>query len=51
MFILFESCSDSINDFDDLDCVGYTDYESDAMEWRDANSRYRRYKWCPDKEI
>lgn len=33
------------------DFMGYTTSESDAMKWVSNNPEYRKYRYCPDKEI
>ena len=49
MYILFEKAraqgDDSIYNYD---AMGVADRESVAMEWRDENSEYRTYKYCPE---
>lgn len=30
---------------------GHTDSEEKAMTWRDCNPEYRKYRYCPDKDI
>lgn len=52
MYILFEKMhADSDTHFYDYDAMGYTDSEEKAMKWCDQNSEYRRYKYCPDRQI
>ena len=53
MYILFElSSSDAdINDFLSIDAMGYTSDEHVALKWVADNPEYRRYKYCPDKEV
>ena len=53
MFILFElssSRADS-NSLRDNDAMGYTSDEHVAIKWVSDNPNYRRYKYCPDKEV
>ena len=52
MYILFEkSHSDGVENLYDYDCMGYAKTEDKAREWVNENSEYRKYKYCPDKEI
>ena len=53
MYILFElsSADDDYAAFSSYDIMGYAITEEAAMQWRDKNSAYRCYKYCPNKEI
>lgn len=53
MYILFEMSNSkgTYSLYYEWDIMGYATSEKDAMEWRDQNSKYRRYQYCPDKNI
>lgn len=53
MYILFElSSSDAdSNSFAENDAMGYTLNELVALKWVADNPEYRRYKYCPNREV
>lgn len=52
VYILYEANSTDVSgNINDYDIMGYVCTESEAMEWRDACSDYRLYKWCNMKAV
>lgn len=53
MYILFEMSNSrgTCSLYSEWGMMGYATSEKDAMEWRDQNSDYRRYQYCPNKNI
>lgn len=52
VYILYEANSTDVSgNINDYDIMGYVCTESEAMEWRDACSNYRLYKWCNMKAV
>ena len=52
MYILFEQVQANASMLiGNYDCMGYTMDEKKAIEWVNANLVYRKYKYCPNKEL
>ena len=54
MYILLEMNTSDLSREHELrayDCMGYTISEASAMHWVESNSDYRKYIYCPEREL
>lgn len=54
MYILMESNTSNEEELKyeySWDNMGHTDGEQKAMDWVACNPNFRKYKYCPDKDI
>lgn len=54
MYILMESNTNKEEELKyehSWDNMGHTDKEEKAMDWVQCNPKFRKYKYCPNKDI